>query len=321
VCLVDDAQWLDDPSADALRFVARRLARDPIGLLVTARDRPASRFARDPWPRLAVSELAPAGMAELVDSAGGTVAPDVRERLLRYADGNPLALLEIIANLSAEELAGRRPLPDPLPLGAGLEAAFLDQVHRLPAAAQELLLVAACADGSSWAQILAAAQRLELPGSATWSLPATSAAAGIEAAGLVTIGSDGVRFRHPLVRSAVVSAAAFTRRRAVHLALAATLTDEHADRRTWHLAAAALGPDAQVAAQLEATAERARVRSGYAAAAAALERAAELTPGAADRARRLVAAAEAAYQAGQPATRRSSVGSPRYAGRSSCARG
>src|SRR2546430_2583923 len=165
------------------------------------------RFARDPWPRLAVSELAPAGMAELVDSAGGAVAPDVRERLLRYADGNPLALLEIIANLSAEELAGRRPLPDPLPLGAGLEAAFLDQVHRLPAAAQELLLVAACADGSSWAQILAAAQRLELPGSATWSLPATSAAAGIEAAGLVPIGSDGGRVRHPLVPSALVSAA------------------------------------------------------------------------------------------------------------------
>jgi DNA-binding CsgD family transcriptional regulator len=277
VCLVDDAQWLDDQSADALRFVGRRLARDPIGLLVATRDQPASRFARDPWPKVAVSELAPAGMAELVDSAGVTVAREVRECLLRYADGNPLALLEIVANLSPDELAGRRPLPDPLPLSAGLEAAFLDQVHRLPAEAQELL----------------AAQRLDLP---TW------AAGGIEAAGLVTIGPDGVRFRHPLVRSTVVSAAPFTRRRAVHLALADTLTgDEHADRRTWHLAAAALGPDAEVAAQLESTAERARVRSGYAAAAAALERAAELSPGAADRPRRLVAAAETAAQAGQPA--------------------
>src|SRR5256885_1786146 len=136
-------------------------------------------------------------------------AAALRGALRRSADGSALALLEIIGTLSAEELAGGRPLPDPLPLGAGLEAAFLDQVHRLPAAAQELLLVAACADGSSWAQILAAAQRLELPGSATWSLPATSAtwalpatsaAAGIEAAGPVTIGSDRGRFRHPLVR-------------------------------------------------------------------------------------------------------------------------
>ncbi|TMM35992.1 MAG: LuxR family transcriptional regulator [Actinobacteria bacterium] len=298
VCLVDDAQWLDDQSADALRFVARRLARDPIGLLVAARDQnprdqPASRFARDPWPKLAVPGLPPAGMAELIDrQADGTVAREVRERLLRYADGNPLALLEIVANLSADELAGRRPLPDPLPLSAGVEAAFLDQVRRLPVAAQELLLVAACADGTSWAQILDAAQLLDLPG---------PAATGIEATGLVTIGPDGARFRHPLVRSAVVSAAPFTQRRAVHLALAATLAgDGHADRRTWHLAAAALGPDAEVADRLEATAERARVRSGYAAAAAALERAAELSPGAADRARRLVAAAGAAARAGQP---------------------
>src|SRR5207249_10918493 len=122
------------------------------------------RFASDRWPKLAVSELAPAGMAELVDSAGGTVAREVRECLLRYADGNPLALLEIVANLSPDELAGRRPLPDPLPLSAGLEAAFLDQVRRLPVAAQELLLVAACADGTSWAQILDAAQLLDLPG-------------------------------------------------------------------------------------------------------------------------------------------------------------
>src|SRR6266704_2195994 len=128
VCLVDDVQWLDDQSADALRFVARRLARDPIGLLVTARDQPASRFAPDPWPRLDVRSLDPAGMGELLDRrAGGTVARDVRERLLRYAGGNPLALLEMVANLSADELAGRRPLPDPLPLSAGLEAAFLHQ--------------------------------------------------------------------------------------------------------------------------------------------------------------------------------------------------
>jgi DNA-binding CsgD family transcriptional regulator len=293
VCLVDDAQWLDDQSADALRFVARRLARDPIGLIVTARDQPPSRFARDPWPRLAVGDLGPASMAELIDQrAGARVAREVRERLLRYAGGNPLALLEIVANLSTDELAGRRPLPDPLPISAGIEAAFLDQTRRLPEDAQALLLVAACADGASWAQILAAAARLGIPAAAT---------SAVERAGLVTIGPEGVRFRHPLVRSAVAGAATFTERRAAHLALAGAMTgDAQADRRTWHLAAAALGPDEEVAAALEASAEQAQTRSGYAAAAAALERAAELSPGAADRARRLLGAGAAAFPAGQP---------------------
>ena len=249
------------------------------------------------------------------------MARDVRERLLRYAGGNPLALLEMVANLSADELAGRRPLPDPLPLSAGLEAAFLHQVRRLPAGAQELLLVAACADGASWAQILAAAQRLDLP---------APDAAAIERAGLVTIGTDGVRFRHPVVRSAVVSAATFTHRRTVHLALAEAMTgEEHADRRTWHLAAACLGPDPEVADQLEASAERAGIRSGYAAAAAALERAAELSSGAADRARRLVAAGEAAFQSGQPEralaaaarAERDAAGDPAVLGRVAALRG
>src|SRR5205814_5943158 len=118
VCLVDDAQWLDDQSADALRFVARRLARDPIGLLVAARDVPASRFARDPWPRLDLGGLPPDGMVRLLDGrAPAPVSRAVRERLLAYADGNPLALLEMVAALHPDELAGRRPLPDPLPLG------------------------------------------------------------------------------------------------------------------------------------------------------------------------------------------------------------
>ena len=127
---------------------------------------------------------------------------------------------------------------------------------------QDLLLVAACADGASWAQILAAAERLDVPG---------TAAAAVERAGLVTIGPDRVRFRHPLVRSAVAGAATFTERSAAHLALAGAMTgDAHADRRTWHLAAAALGPDEEVAAQLEASAEQATNRSGYAAAKGAI---------------------------------------------------
>src|SRR5262249_37239141 len=122
-----------------------------------------------------------------------------------------------------------------------------------------------------------------------------------ERAGLVTIAAAGVRFRHPVVRSAIVSAATFTERQAVHQALAATMTGEQdTDRRTWHLAAACAGTDPEVADQLEAAAGRARARSGFAAASAALERAAELSPTAQQRARRLVAAGEAAFQAGQP---------------------
>jgi DNA-binding CsgD family transcriptional regulator len=291
VCLVDDAQWLDDQSADALRFVARRVEREPVGLVVCQRDAPPSRFVREPWPRVDLSGLAAPGMAELLDRrAAGVVSRGVRERLLGYADGNPLALLEIVGALTADQLAGRRPLPDPLPLSPGLEAAFLDQARRLPPEAQELLLVAACAEGASWRQVLVAAQRLGLT---------DGGAADLEQARLVAIAPDGVRFRHPLVRSAVVSAAPFTRRREVHLALAEAL-DEDADRRAWHRAAACLGTDPDVAGQLEAAAERARARSGFAAAAAALERAAELSPDPGDQARRLVAAGEAAFQAGQP---------------------
>jgi len=287
VCLVDDAQWLDDQTADALRFVARRVERDPIGLIVSQRDTPPSRFGSGPWPRIDVTGLPANGMARLLDQRA-VVSRPVRDRLLGYADGNPLALLEIVRALTEDQLAGRQPLPDPLPLSPGLEAAFLDQVRRLPAEAQELLLVAACAEGASWPQVVAAAQRLGLT---------DGAATTLERARLVTIGPEGVRFRHPLVRSAVVSAAPFTARRAVHLALA---EDGDADRRAWHRAAACLGTDSDVADQLEAAAGRARARSGFAAAAAALERAAELSPDPTDRDRRLVAAGEAALEAGQP---------------------
>src|SRR5690349_9676280 len=163
VCLVDDAQWLDDQSADALRFVARRLDRDQIGLVVATRDTPPSRFARDPWPRIDLAGLAPDGLTELLSQRTAAVSPPVRARLLDYAGGNPLALLEIAGALTADELAGRRPLPDPLPLSPGLEKAFLEQVRRLSPEAQQLLLVVACAQGDSWDDVRAAARDLGLP--------------------------------------------------------------------------------------------------------------------------------------------------------------
>ena len=292
VCLIDDAQWLDDQSADALRFAARRLAQDPVGVLVAAREVPADRFGLDRWPRLNLAALSAPEMTELLGRrAGVAVAGGVAQRLLGYADGNPLALVEMVGALTAEQLTGELPLPDPLPLGPGLTAAFLDQVHRLTVDAQDLLLVAACGQGARWNQVLAAAQRLNVP----------DRAEELERSGLVAIEASAVRFRHPMVRSAVLAATPFTRRRVVHLAIAQVLVgDEHADQRTWHRAAACPGTDAEVADELAASAKRARARSGFAAAAAASQRAAELSPDATVRARRLVEAGEAALAAGQP---------------------
>jgi DNA-binding CsgD family transcriptional regulator len=292
VGLVDDAQWLDDQSADALRFVARRLARDRIGLIVAARDTPASRFALDPWPRIDLTGLSTQDMTDLLSQwAPAGVSPQVRERLLNHAGGNPLALLEIAGSLTADELAGRRPLPDPLPLSPGLEKAFLEQVRRLSPSAQKLLLVAACAQDATWDDVRTAARELGVP----------DRLGELEQAQLITIGAEGMQFRHPLVRSAVISAAPFTQRRDAHLALAHVLTGaDDTDRRTWHRAAACSGTDQGIAGELDASAHMASRRSGFAAAAAAFERAAELSPDAVSQARRLVDAGQAAFQAGQP---------------------
>jgi DNA-binding CsgD family transcriptional regulator len=319
VCLVDDAQWLDDQSADALRFAARRLDRDPVGLLVAARDALAGGFALDRWPRLSLAGLSRPEMTELLGRrAGLAVAGGVAERLLGYADGNPLALVEMVGVLTAEQLTGQQPLPELMPLGPGLEAAFLDQVRRLTADAQDLLLIAACGQGAQWGQVLAAAQRLNV----------SDRAEELERSGLVAIEASAVRFRHPLVRSAVLAAAPFARRRAVHLALAeVAVGDEHADQRSWHRAEACVGPDAGVADELAASAERSRARSGFAAAAAALQRAAELSPDATVRGRRLAEAGEAALAAGRPewalecARRAEQAGDRAVSGRAAAVRG
>ena len=298
LCLVDDAQWLDDPTSDALRFVGRRLGQDPIGLVVAGRDQPASRFATDRWPGMEVPGLAAADMRELLAAHSPPLSSAaVRDRMVEYAYGNPLAALETARTLSSDQWSGRLPLADPLPVTAGIEAAFLDQVRRLPGDAQSMLVVAACADGTATpAQILAAAESIGLsPGSA----------AASELAGLLTVTASNIRFRHPVVRSAVLGAATFLQRQSAHRALADAMTgatpgDADTDRRAWHLAAACLGPDRTVADELEAAANRDRQRSAFAAAASALERSAELSPDRPDRARRRVAAGEAAFQAGQP---------------------
>ena len=225
---------------------------------------------------------------------GGAIAPAVRASLVRAAGGNPLGLLELPASLSGPQLAGEAPLPEPLPLPEELERLFLERVHRLDGTAQTLLLLCAAAgagDDSAPATLVRAAAALgvDAPLERLAALP-----------DLLTLGGGGAAFRHPLVRSAVYQGAPAEARRAAHRALAGALADTPAEdeRRVWHLARAALGPDETVAAALEAAAARTLRRAGAAAAATILEAAAALSPDGAARGRRLGAAAGAAWQGG-----------------------
>jgi len=290
--LVDDAQWLDPASAQALVFVAHRLEAEAVALLLSARMSDWRQFRAPSLPSLELHGLDPAAARALLDRGRRSIAAPVRDRLIEEVGGNPLALTELPATLSADQLAGRQPLPARLPLGAALEEIFLNEVRDLPAETQTALLVAAAEGSGDAATVLAA---VDLIAGAEKLEPA-------ERAGLLRITAQGqVRFRHPLVRSAVYQSAPIADRLAAHTCLAQVLAGEHrADQRAWHLAAAATGPDEQVASALERTADRAARRGGTVAAADALERAAALTPDAARHAGRLVAAAEAAWDAGQP---------------------
>ncbi|MFC4060048.1 AAA family ATPase [Planomonospora corallina] len=288
LCLVDDAHWLDRASRDALLFAARRLHAEGVVMIFAARDGEGS-FPASGLPELRLSGLAPEAAAALLDRH--PLAPAVRHRLLAEAGGNPLALLELPVALAAE--GGGAFSPGALPLTDRLRLAFHGQISRMPESCQSLLLVAAADETGELAVILRAAAAL---GAAVEDLSPA------EQAGLVLRGdADGttVRFRHPLIRAAVYQRAPIGQRLAVHRALAAALgSPEHADRRAWHLAAAATGADEEAAAALERTAARARERSGHEAAAAAYERAARLSAEPAARAHREVLAAEAALEAG-----------------------
>ncbi|WP_433216314.1 AAA family ATPase [Microtetraspora malaysiensis] len=250
LCLVDDAQWLDRASRDALLFAARRLHAEGVAVIFAARDGEGS-FPAPGFPELRLSGLAPEAAAALIDRH--PLTPAVRYRLLAEAGGNPLALLELPVALTGE--AGSVFSPGALPLTGRLQLAFHGQVSRMPEACQNLLLVAAADDSGELEVILPAAAAL---GATVEDLSPA------EHAGLVLRGdADGttIRFRHPLIRAAVYQRAPLAQRLAVHRALAAVLTaPEHADRRAWHLAAAATGPDEEVAAELERTAARARER-------------------------------------------------------------
>ncbi|MFB7469453.1 AAA family ATPase [Kitasatospora sp. NPDC056184] len=289
LCLVDDAQWLDEVSAQTLAFVARRLLAERIGLVLAVRE-PSLEARFTGLPQLTVGRLGDSDARALLDSVvPGRLDERVRDRIVAETQGNPLALLELPRGLGPEELAGGFGRPDARPPAGQVEQSFLHRIRALPPGARHLLLLAAAEPVGDVALLAEAAALLGID---------DSAAPSAEAAGLVTIGTR-VRFRHPVVRSAAYRAAAPEARQQVHRALAeATDPDTDPDRRAWHLANATAGPDEEVAAELERSAGRAQARGGVAAAAAFLERAAELTPDPAARAARALAAAQAKYQAG-----------------------
>ncbi len=290
VCIVDDAHSLDRASAQALAFVARRLA-EPVLLVLAARE-PGADLAG--LPELEVKGLRDADARDLLASvARWPLDERVADRIVAETRGNPLALLALPRGVSAAELAGGFGLPLPgrrMPVSR-VERSFLRRVESLPAGTQRLLLAAAAEPTGDVTLLWRAAKGLGVGADAA--VPARDA-------GLIELGVR-VRFRHPLLRTAVYRAAALPDRRAVHRALAEA-TDPRADpdRRAWHRARAVLGPDEVVAGELERSAAWAQGRGGIAAAAAFLQRSAELTPDPARRAARALDAARAKFAAAAP---------------------
>jgi len=287
LCVVDDAQWLDRASAQVLAFAARRLLAEPVGLIFAARD-PGEQFRG--LADLEVRGLPDQDARALLGSVVGfPLDEQVREQIVAETAGNPLALLELPRGLSPAQLAGGFGLAGAQPVPARIEQGFRRRLEALPADTRSLMLVAAAEPVGDPGLVWRAAGRLAIP---------ATAAEAARADGLLEIGTR-VRFRHPLVRSAVYSAAPLPDRRAAHRALAeVTDAGRDPDRRAWHLAAAAPGPDEQVAAELERSAGRAQARGGMAAAAAFLQRALELTTEPVRRSERALAAAQASLQAG-----------------------
>ncbi|WP_448640911.1 helix-turn-helix transcriptional regulator [Geodermatophilus sp. URMC 63] len=291
LAVVDDAHWLDDASAAALLFCARRLQAERVVLLFAARDGEAHAFDAPDLPNLALAGVTGEDAAALLAArAGHTVDPAVRDYLVAATAGNPLALVELADALTGDQLAGRLPLPAELPLTGGVERGFLDRYRRLGGPAQRLLLLAAADDTGRLTVVRDAADHLEV---------GDDAFDEAERAGLLRPDGDAVTLFHPLVRSAVYRAASSTQRRAAHRALAEVLAADP-DRRAWHLAAAAGRPDEQVVAALDDVAVRATGRGGHEAAGAAWARAAELTAAGPAHGRRLYRAAAAAWLGAHP---------------------
>jgi DNA-binding CsgD family transcriptional regulator len=287
VCLVDDAQWLDRTSAQVLGFVARRLVAESVGLVLAARVTSGELAG---LPELVVEGLEEGDARELLDAVlTGPLDARVRDRMVAETNGNPLALLELPRGLTPAELAGGFALPGAVPLSTSIEASFRRRLDALPADTRWLLKLAAAEPVGDPVLVWRAAERLGI---------GTQAVTPAAEAGLLEVGAR-VRFRHPLVRSAAYRSASLQERQEVHRALAeATDAALDPDRRAWHRAHAAPGPDEDVAAELERSAARAQARGGLAAAAAFLQRSVALTRDPERRTDRALTAAQASLQTG-----------------------
>jgi DNA-binding CsgD family transcriptional regulator len=288
--IAEDAQWLDRPTADVLAFIARRLDSDRIVLLAAVRDGYPSVLADAGLPERRLGALDPTVATKLLDATAQGLRVAERNRILQEAAGNPLALIEL--PVTTARLEHGRPEPELLPLTARLERAFVDRVADLPDETRLLLVVAALNHSDDVGEVLragsvvaAAALDFELLE------PAASAA-------IVDLDLQTIRFRHPLIRSAVNQSASVSQRLRAHEALAATLEAEP-DRRVWHRAALISGEHEDVALELEETAGRARRRGAIGVAVTALRRAGELS-GPASGGRRMLGAAELAFELGRP---------------------
>jgi DNA-binding CsgD family transcriptional regulator len=292
---VDDLHWLDPASAEALLFAARRLNGEPVAGLFTLREGEALSVDVSGIPELVLDGLDAEASLALLEAHAGEIAREVAEQLVVETAGNPLALIETPTLLSEEQRSGSESLERPLPAGVGIARAYARRLGALPSATRTALLVAAVGDSSRIEPILDAMERLEVD---------PSALEPAEAEGLITVGDLRLEFRHPLLRSSVCSVCSPAERRAAHRALAAAhenaAAEDALERRAWHLSAAAVGVDGEAADLLAQAGARACERHGYVAAAQAYERAARLSVRPEDRARRLLAAAEARQIANCP---------------------
>ena len=286
---VDDLQWVDASSVEAIVFAARRLHAEGIVMLLGVRE-PAGQVPAG-LPEIHLDGLEPAEALSLLRlRSGQPVDPDVARELLVATRGYPLPIVELATLLSPEQLKGLQPLPDPLPAGKSMEQWYRRQLAAFPPGTQRLLLVLATLDSSTPGILGTVSARLGLD---------SSALDEAERAGLLQSDGGTPVFRHPLIRSAVYLAATPGDRRSIHASISEALTDIDPERRAWHRARAATGPDEGVATELEEVARQAELRSGFPAAARGLERAAELSETLTSRTRRLYGAAEAWNRAGR----------------------
>ena len=290
VCILDDAQWLDQESLDVMSFVARRVYADGVGIVFVGRERYEALETLRELPTHHVLGLDREASYSLLDSARvGPLSSLVAARVVAETEGNPLAMLEILNQLTSEQLTGRLPLPEQLPTGGGLNAHFLRQLEALSPATRLFLVLASAMSTDDPATLWRAAVQLGLP---------EDAADGAHDLDVLRI-SESVTFRHPLIRSAVYHAAEPRQRRLAHSVLATIAEmDSNADLAAWHRAAATSAPDEDVASDLERSAERAERRGGQLAQGRFLVRAAELSPGPQERSDRMFRASEAYLAAG-----------------------